>query len=626
MPNPLLIPSLVSHALFGNAVFDSVHESSKESNNPMRIPTIVFSILAYSLLTAIIVPVSAEGLSVRGLFLASTGPRSEYAEQFWWEQSEEELSVYLDRLQSAGFNEVYPGVYGHGNYFFKTRHAVITKGVVPDRLPIDPLAVLVAEAHARDMKVIPFFPFLVAGGEPYVKQSAGGTLPNLDWYCVDTDGARGKTLSFDPANPEVRDYLGHLVEDLLAYEIDGIMLDYIRYLGSHMGYTPLARETFEAKHGADPLDLLYRPETFSENLVYCLKPTGWAGKPWYLSTLITTLNHLRAPFKIVDEEGFTAATLPKQGTLIIGSYYDLPAPLIVELNAFVADGGNVIFLDAPTTAMKKHESALGPILGMTSASRYAGRQARTLAIEAEHPITDRVEGSAVMCSANALTTITPDTAQVLARFDDGSPAVILSRLGAGHGILFNFEMLLNYNGESGLELLGNALRWSLAKGGGDPGAARLAELNAAWTQWRCDQVTEVVGMVRGIVDAKRPGLLLGAAVTPRRLNVIAVFQEWKTWVERDYIDLVYPMDYFGDDHDLKTALSWQIEGVDPNRIVPLLPLYRRTGGKTLAVDGDNLNGQLDILEGYDVHGAGVFSNQRYAPALEEALSTRWRGN
>ena len=228
-----------------------------------------------------------------------------------------------------------------------------------------------------------------------------------------------------------------------------------------------------------------------------------------------------------------------------------------------------------------------------------------------------------MCSANALTEITPDTAQVLAQFDDGKPAVILNNLGAGHGILFNFELLLNFQGDAGLEVLGNALHWSLAKAGDDRGATRLAQLNAAWTQWRCDQVTEVVGMVKGIVDEKKPGLLLGAAVTPQRLNVTTVFQEWKTWMERDYIQLVYPMDYFGEDVDLKVALDWQRDGVDVKRIVPLLALYKREDGKTVPVTTETLTGQLAVLEAYGVQGTGLFSNQRYAPELEKMLGARW---
>lgn len=565
----------------------------------------------------------AAPLEARGLFLASTGPKSVYAESFWWEQSPEEIAQYLDRLQNAGINELYPSVFGHGNYFYKTSHALFPQGVVPDRLGTDPLAVLIEEAHQRNMKVIPFFPFLVAGGEVYIKQTSGGTLPNLSWYCMDAEGNRGSTLSFDPANPEVRDYLGHLINDLLDYDIDGIMLDYIRYLGSHMGYTPLARELFKEETGADPLDLLFNPETFSSNIVYCLKPNSWAGRPWYLSTLISTLNQLHTPFKIVEEKEFNVADLPKNGTLLIGAYYDLAEPLIEQLSTFVKGGGNLIFLDAPTTAMKKHETTLGAIIGMTSQSRYAGQQARSLRIGTDHAITAGVKGSSVMCSANALVEINPDTAQVLAHFADGAPSVILNSYGDGHSVLFNFNMLLNYRGESGHELLGNALQWTLASAGDDPGAVKLADLNAAWTQWRCDQVTEVVGMVRGVVDAKKPGLLLGAATTPQRFHVNVVFQEWKTWLDRDYINIVYPMDYFGDDESLKYALDWQREGVPASQIVPLLALYRRDGKEVVPVTPETLSSQLDILNAYTVHGAGLFSNMRYAPELESILRERW---
>jgi uncharacterized lipoprotein YddW (UPF0748 family) len=201
--------------------------------------------------------------------------------------------------------------------------------------------------------------------------------------------------------------------------------------------------------------------------------------------------------------------------------------------------------------------------------------------------------------------------------------VVVNRLGQGNAVLFNFNMLLNYLGESGIDLLGNTLRWTLSHAGDDPGATRLAELNAAWTQWRCDQVTEVVGMVRQVVDAKRPGVVVGAAVTPHRLNVTTVFQEWKTWMARDYINVVYPMDYFVEDHELSVALAWQRDGIDVKRIVPLLALYRREGGKTVPVTRETLLRQVRLLETEGFPGTGLFSNQRYAPELAEALREHW---
>lgn len=575
-----------------------------------------------ALVTLLTTPVVAQDLESRGLFLASTGPRSEYARTFWWEMDRPQLRRLVDSVAAAGINELYPSAYGHGNYFFHTDHAIFPKGVITKKRDIDPLAVLIEEAHAQDIKVIPFFPFLVAGGAPYVIQSAGGTLPHPDWFGVDNQERPGKTLSFDPAHPEVRAYLQQLVIDLLAYDIDGLMLDYIRYLGSHMGYTPTARTAFEAKQGADPLELYRQPEKWSTNVVYCLEPDSWAGKDWYLSSLLTTLNRIGAPFKIVPEAEGLFDVVPANGTVLIACYYDLPEDLIKKLHHFVSDGGNVIFLDAPTTAMKSHADTLGPILGMKARSRYAAPQTRDLRVENVHPVTEGVEGGAVTGSANALAEPLEDTT-VLARFSDEAPALLLNFLGEGRSLLFNFDLLLNYDGDAGIALLDTSVDWFLSERAAEPGAQELIALNAAWTQFRCDQVTEVVALVRETLQAHRPGLLLGAATTPREFHVNHVFQEWKTWIARDYIDVVYPMDYFGSTEALSSALAWQTEGVDKSRIVPLLALYRRDGGKTVPVTTDTLQSQLDRVSGQGFAGVGLFSNQRLSPELDELLKSRW---
>ena len=564
----------------------------------------------------------AQTPSIRGLFLASTGPRSEYARSFWWELNEAEIVSYLDRLQKAGVNELYPAAYGHGNYYFKTTHAAFPKGVAQDRLKIDPLAVLIREAHRRKMKVIPFFPFLVAGGEPYVKQSAGGTLPHLDWFSLNTRGERGRTLSFDPANPEVREYLNHLVEDLLLYDIDGLMLDYIRYLGTHMGYTPLARQAFKGKTGVDPQDLYEHPEAFSTNIVYCLNPDSWAGKDWNLSSLLALMNRINIPFKIVPQKADIFAQAPANGTILISSYYDISQDVIGKLDAYVKGGGNVIFLDAPTTAMKTRSATLGPVLGMKSGSQWTGVLERTLAVKAAHPITAGVTGGTLTSSANALTEIVPDTAEILASFASGHPAVVLNTYGKGRCVVFNFQMLIKYEGEVGDELLGNTVSWLLAKRGDEPGSKKLAALNAAWIQYRSDQVTEVVKMVRETMRKRKPKLLLGAATTPKAIHVNTVFQEWKTWLKRGYMDVAYPMDYYASVKELRAVLAWQAEGIPKSQIVPLLSIYKREGGKVVPVTPERINDQLDLVRKLGFAGAGLFSNQRLSPKLEAALSAR----
>ena len=71
----------------------------------------------------------------------------------------------------------------------------------------------------------------------------------------------------DPANPDVKTFLLKLSDEIVSrYNVDGFQLDYIRYPASFpadrysyrkttWGYTDLARKTFKAQSGIDPVDI-----------------------------------------------------------------------------------------------------------------------------------------------------------------------------------------------------------------------------------------------------------------------------------------------------------------------------------------------------------------------------------
>ena len=83
---------------------------------------------------------------------------------------------------------------------------------------------------------------------------------------TDHEGSRfhyssGKVF-LDPANPEVREYLSSLINEIATnYDVDGIHLDYIRYPFQSptgkvtYGYGAAAREQFEEQTGFDPIQL-----------------------------------------------------------------------------------------------------------------------------------------------------------------------------------------------------------------------------------------------------------------------------------------------------------------------------------------------------------------------------------
>ncbi len=89
---------------------------------------------------------------------------------------------------------------------------------------------------------------------------------NPDWANYDHQGktipARQTKPFYDPANPELRQYLLKLYEEIVTrYQVDGVQLDYIRYpfqdpdAGRSYGYGKAARAQFQQLHGVDPVNI-----------------------------------------------------------------------------------------------------------------------------------------------------------------------------------------------------------------------------------------------------------------------------------------------------------------------------------------------------------------------------------
>ena len=68
-----------------------------------------------------------------------------------------------------------------------------------------------------------------------------------------------------------------------------------------------------------------------------------------------------------------------------------------------------------------------------------------------------------------------------------------------------------------------------------------------WDQWRSDQITALLAGIRETALAARPGLEISAAVGSEAPRALEHFQDWATWIERGLVDVLYPMNYTGDD-------------------------------------------------------------------------------
>jgi uncharacterized lipoprotein YddW (UPF0748 family) len=70
---------------------------------------------------------------------------------------------------------------------------------------------------------------------------------------------------------------------------------------------------------------------------------------------------------------------------------------------------------------------------------------------------------------------------------------------------------------------------------------------ALWAEFRREQITELVERVYRDVKARRPGLVVSAAVVPdAEVAYESRFQDWETWLRDDVLDIVVPMAYTTD--------------------------------------------------------------------------------
>lgn len=187
-------------------------------------------------------------------------------------KSKADLKPLFERMAEAGINTV----------FFETVNAsypIYPSRVAPEQNPMtkgwDPLQAAIELAHDRDMELHAWAWIFAAANQGHNKilgQEENYLGPvisrNPSWVLKDQNGAvfnrtpGFKKAFYDPANPQVREYLLSLLEEIATnYNVDGIQLDYIRYpfQDNHtkqtFGYTATTRHFFQEIHGIDPKDL-----------------------------------------------------------------------------------------------------------------------------------------------------------------------------------------------------------------------------------------------------------------------------------------------------------------------------------------------------------------------------------
>jgi uncharacterized lipoprotein YddW (UPF0748 family) len=173
--------------------------------------------------------------------------------------SKQKIAEAMDLLADIGINTVFPVVWNKGYTLYRSGVLKTEFGQEIDPSPQyagrDPLAEVVAAAHAKNLKVIPWFEFGFAASF----EAGGGHIiakkPN--WAAKDQNGDLLKKHGFEWMNAlsqEVQDFLERLILEVVNnYAVDGIQGDdRLPAMPSEGGYDADTVSRYKAKFGKEP--------------------------------------------------------------------------------------------------------------------------------------------------------------------------------------------------------------------------------------------------------------------------------------------------------------------------------------------------------------------------------------
>lgn len=85
--------------------------------------------------------------------------------------------------------------------------------------------------------------------------------------------------------------------------------------------------------------------------------------------------------------------------------------------------------------------------------------------------------------------------------------------------------------------------------------------NVAWLTWRANLLTEFLGRLYQTVKAKKPNILVTTAPSVHPFAKDEYLQDWPTWLDKGYTDLVLPQHYRYDIAAYRTTLVQQLSYV-----------------------------------------------------------------
>ncbi|MEW5854958.1 MAG: family 10 glycosylhydrolase [Myxococcota bacterium] len=178
----------------------------------------------------------------------------------WDYTSVTNIEQILTNAQEAGFNQVYWQVRGRADAFYNSTlepwGSELT-GTLGGNPGFDPLQTAITKAHELGLE-------LHAWVNTFPAWSAGTAIPDStpphplkahpEWQQVDTAGNPPSSgyLALSPGNVAVREHIQAVLTEISAYDIDGLHLDYIRYVGRDLSHDAASEAAYATAQQANP--------------------------------------------------------------------------------------------------------------------------------------------------------------------------------------------------------------------------------------------------------------------------------------------------------------------------------------------------------------------------------------
>ena len=123
-----------------------------------------------------------------------------------------------------------------------------------------------------------------------------------------------------------------------------------------------------------------------------------------------------------------------------------------------------------------------------------------------------------------------------------------------------------------------------------------------WIAWKTYQVTSFVQQVSETLRAVKPDIKISADVFPmkRESRIVAIQQDWETWIDNGWIDVLNPMSYTSDPDKLQSIFDYVRRS--PQKHVVIYP-----GIALKSLDAGELVVQLEALRQKGSMGATLFA-------------------